>query len=79
MISYFYLFGLRTDNKFFREVREECKFQKGTEGLGGLGSPEVKEGLKGQGGSESPEGLGSSEGPESHTVLEVDLEGPGGS
>ena len=62
MISYFYLFGLRTDNKLIREVREECKIQKGTEGLGGLGSPEVKEGLKGQGGSES------SEGPESHTV-----------
>ena len=35
-----------------------------------MGSPEVKEGLKGQGGSESPE---------SHTVLEVDLEGSGGS
>lgn len=44
-----------------------------------MGSPEVKEGLKGQGGSESPEGLGSSKGTESHTVLEVDLEDPGGS
>ena len=42
----------------------------GTKGLGGLRNPEVKEGLKGQGGSESPE---------SHTVLEVDLEDPGGS
>ena len=64
------LLGLRTDNKLFREVREECKLQKGTEGLGGLGSPEVKEGLRSQGGSESTE---------SHTVLKVDLEGPGGS
>ena len=41
---------------------------------------EVSGGTKGlgvQGGSESPEGLGSSKGPESHTVLEVDLEGSG--